>query len=255
MNVWTVCLLCVAGFASWASAEAPSAAAPATSEGLVAVKSRTLDELYVRPSADLSAYRRIIVDPAHAALAKNWLKDMNSQRDVQRWLRPDDAARIADEAAASLRTVVTETFKTRGYEIATAPGAGVLRLTASATDVFVNAPDVPAPGIQRAFVRDGGQATLRLDVRDSVSGVLVARIVDRGTARELRLNNQATSVSNLFCSKPCSGNGRRTVPPSSKPRGHRRDLPIVPGPGFALLRTRRAVAAVIAGRVTSSGRP
>ena len=198
MNVLTVCLMCVAGFGSWAAVAAPDAAIPATSEGLVAVKSRTLDELYVRPSADLSAYRRIIVDPAHAALKKNWLKDMNTQRDVQRWLRPDDAARITDEAASSLRAVVTETFKTRGYEVASAPGEGVLRLTASATDVYVNAPDVPSPGIQRTIVRDAGDATLRLDVRDAVSGMLLARVVDRGTAREIRLNNMATSVSNQF---------------------------------------------------------
>jgi hypothetical protein len=152
----------------------------------------------VRPNSDLSAYRKIIVDPAHAALRKNWLKDMNSQREVQRWLRPDDATRITDEAAASLRTVVTDIFKARGYEIATAPGEGVLRLTPSVTDLYVNAPDVPSPGIQRAFVRDAGDATLGLDVRDAVSGTLLARVVDRDTAREIRQINRATSVSNLF---------------------------------------------------------
>ncbi len=42
----------------------PPDAAPATSDGLVAVQSRTLDEVYIRPDADLSAYRKIIVDPA-----------------------------------------------------------------------------------------------------------------------------------------------------------------------------------------------
>lgn len=198
MSHLTVCLLCVASFVSFASAAPPDAAVPATSDGLVAVKSRTFDELYVRPNSDLSAYRRIIVDPAHAALRKNWLKDMNSQRDVQRWLRPDDALRITDEAASSLRMVVTDTFRARGYEIATAPGEGVLRLTPSVTDLYVNAPDVPSPGIQRAFVRDAGDATLGLDVRDAVSGTLLARVADRDTARELRLNNRATSVSNLF---------------------------------------------------------
>lgn len=197
MNLLTVCALCFAGFGGLAHA-APPAAVPATSDGLVAVKSRTLDELSLRPNADLSAYRRIIVDPAHAALRKNWLKDMNSTRDVQRWLVPDDAKRITDEAAASLGSVVAETFKARGYEIATAAGEGVLRLTPSVTDLFVNAPDVPSPGIQRSFVRDAGEATLRLDVRDAVSGTLLARVVDRGTAREIRLNNRATSVSNQF---------------------------------------------------------
>ena len=198
MNLRTFGVLSIAALAGTTFAAPYNAAVPATKDGLVAVQSRTLDELYVRPNTDLSVYHRIIVDPGQAALKKRWLKDMNAQRDVQRWLVPEDAQRITDEAAASLSTVVAETFKGRGYEIATAPGEGVLRLSASVTDLYVNAPDVPAPGMQAAFVRDTGEATLRLDVRDAATGTLLARVVDRDTAREIRLNNRATSVSNLF---------------------------------------------------------
>ena len=72
---------------------ASDAATPPTSEGLVAVQSRSLDEIYVRPNANLSAYRKIVVDPGQATLKKNWLKDINSQRDMTRWLVPEDAQR------------------------------------------------------------------------------------------------------------------------------------------------------------------
>jgi hypothetical protein len=198
MNRTTLFAVLAAALAGTAFAAPDNTTVPATSEGLVAVKSRTLDALYVRPNADLSTYRRIIVDPARAAFRKNWLKDMNAQRDVQRWLGQEDAQRIIDEAAASMGDVVAATFKAQGYEIAAAPAEGVLRLSPSVTDLYVNAPDVPTPGIQRAYVRDGGQATLRLDVHDAVTGSLLARIVDSDTAREIRLNNRATSVSNLF---------------------------------------------------------
>jgi hypothetical protein len=199
MNRKTHFVLLTAALACIAIAGSSGAATPATSDGLIAVQSRSLEELYVRPNVNLSGYRKIIVDPAQAALKKNWLKDTNAQRDVQRRLVPEDAERITQEAASSLRTVVAETFKARGYEIATAPAEGVLRLSPSVTDLYVNAPDVPAAGIQRAFVRDAGEATLRLDVRDAVTGTLLARVVDRDTAREIRLNNNiATNVSNLF---------------------------------------------------------
>jgi hypothetical protein len=198
MNLKSFCLLVLAALAGTAVAGSNSTAVPATSDGLVAVPSGTLDELFLRPDANLSGYRKIILDPARVALKKNWLKDINGQRSVQRWLVPEDAQRITDEAAASLGAVVAETFQARGYEIAAAPGEGVLRLTASVTDLYVNAPDVPAPGMQRAYVRDGGQATLHLDVHDAATGTLLARVVDRGTARELRLNNMADSVTNLF---------------------------------------------------------
>jgi len=177
---------------------ASNAATPATSEGLVAVQSRSVDEIYVRPNANLSAYRKIIVDPGQATLKKNWLKDINSQRDMTRWLVPEDAQRVQELAASSLAPNVAEGFRQQGYEVVASPGPGVLRLTPRVSDLYLNAPDTHNPGIQRYFVRDGGQATLQLEVRDAVSGELLGRVVDRGLAREIRLNNRATDVSNLF---------------------------------------------------------
>jgi hypothetical protein len=208
MNLKMLLALPIAAFAGAIVAAPPDSAAPAASEGLIAALSRmNLDEVYVRPNADLSAYRKVIIDPGQAALVKNWLKDINSQRDVSRWLYPSDAQQITDEAAASLAPAVAEVFKSRGYEIASAPGPGVLRLSPSVTDLYVNAPYKPTPGIQRANVRDAGQATLRLDVRDSVTGTLLARVVDRSTAQEIRapataagqlVSNPADSVTNQF---------------------------------------------------------
>jgi hypothetical protein len=74
----------------------------------------------------------------------------------------------------------------------------VLRLSPTITDLDVNAPDAPTPGIVRYFVRDAGQATLSLDIRDAASGELLARVVDRGIATEIRQINRATSVTNDF---------------------------------------------------------
>jgi hypothetical protein len=207
MNLKTLLILTIALVAGTTFAAPPGSAAPASSDGLIAALSRNLDEVYLQPGADLSAYKKVIVEPGQAALAKNWLKDMNATRSVQRRLVPDDAQRITDEAASSLAPVIADVFKARGYEIVSAPGPGVLLLTPRVTDLYVNAPDVASPGIQRAFVRDGGQATLHLDVRDAVTGTLVARIVDRSTAHEVLApatsagqlgSNRATDVSNLF---------------------------------------------------------
>jgi hypothetical protein len=169
-----------------------------TAEGLVAVKSRALDEVAVRPGVDLSTYRSVIVEPARAALRKDWLKDLNTTRGPTRWLTREDAQRITDEAALRLSAMTAMVFQERGYEIATAPAAGVLRLSPAITDLDVNAPDEPMPGIVKYFVRDAGQATIALDVRDAASGALLARVVDRGTASEIRQINRATNVTNEF---------------------------------------------------------
>ena len=169
-----------------------------TVDGLVAVKSRSLDEVALRPGVDLSTYRSVIVEPARAALRKDWLKDLNTTRGPTRWLTREDAQQITDEAALRLSAMTSMVFQERGYEIAAAPAAGVLRLSLAITDLDVNAPDEPMPGIVKYFVRDAGQATIALDVRDAASGALLARVVDRGTASEIRQINRATNVTNEF---------------------------------------------------------
>jgi len=173
------------------------AAAPVGSDGLVQVPARTLDEVYVQPTLNLAQYRKVMVDPARFEFQKGWLKSINEQRDVQRWMMPDEQQRISTDAAAGLTDAVTAEFKGRGYEIVAAPGPGVLRLTPSATEVFLNAPDTQSPGIQRYVThKDVGNATLNLEVRDSVSGALVARVVDQNTARENARFARTTDVSN-----------------------------------------------------------
>jgi hypothetical protein len=171
----------------------------APDDGLVAVVTRNLEEFYVRPKADLASYRRILVDPPRAELQRGWLKSMNATRDVTRWLVADDAKRITDVAEGAMRGAITRAFAERGYETVTEPGPGVLRLSPSVTDLYVNSPDVPAPGIQIGIVhKEAGSATLRLDARDSVTGTLVGQVIDRDTAQEVGRFDRATTVSNLF---------------------------------------------------------
>ena len=197
MRIATLFVLAAATLAGTAMAQA-NAEKVLTADGLVAVMSRSLDEVALRPGVDLSMYRSVIVEPARVALRKDWLKDLNTTRGPARWLTPDDAQQITDDAAVRLSAVIATVFRERGYEIAAAPVPGVLRLAPTITDLDVNAPDAPMPGVARYFVRDAGQATISLDVRDAASGALLARVVDRGIASEIRLINRATSVTNDF---------------------------------------------------------
>ena len=175
------------------------AATPPASDGLVAVSSRTLDEVYVRPDENFEAYRQVVVDPSRVEFKKGWLRSINATRGPSRWLVPEDAANIADNAATSLNEVVVASFTSRGYEVVTAPGAGVLRVSANVTDLVVNAPDVASASMQALYNVTAGEATLTLEVRDAATGTLLGRVVDRGTARELSSRiNRAFGVTNVF---------------------------------------------------------
>jgi hypothetical protein len=198
MNLQALFIVCVAALGGAASAAEPQTAGRTGDEGLVAVQSRNLDQLYLRPNADLAGYRKVLIDPVRAEVRGDWLRNLNTTRNVSRWVGPDDAKRMAAEAASSLEGIVAETFKARGYEITAAPEPGVLRLSAIVADLYVNAPDRYSPWTTKTFTRDAGQATLLLEARDAVSGALLARVVHRGTAREIGRINAANDVSNRF---------------------------------------------------------
>ena len=121
MSLQALFILCVAMIGGAAFAAEPQAASQAMDEGLVAVRSRNLDELYLRPNADLAGYRRVLIDPVRAEMRSDWLKNLNYTRNVSRWVRPDDAQRIATEAASSLESIVAEAFKARSPLLVDSP--------------------------------------------------------------------------------------------------------------------------------------
>ena len=195
MRLRMISVLSIAVLAGIAFA-APS---PSVSDGLVPVQVRSLDEFYMRPKVDLASYRKIIIDAPQVALNPGWLKSVNGTRDMTRRIYPEDAQRITDEAAQSMAVVVADAFRAEGYEIVSAPGAGVLRLTPSVVDLWVNAPDVKSAGPVRLFTKESaGDATLLLDVRDASTGALLGRVVDRSTAREVGRFNANDRVINLL---------------------------------------------------------
>ena len=203
MNLHMLLVLSVATLG--AAVAAPSeAAGPATYEGLAAVQSRDLDEFYLRPNADLAAYRKIVIDPVQVTFRKDWNKDFVDPHGSLRRLLQDDVRRIADETASTMQSAVAEAFKARGYEIAAAPGPGVLRLSPTITELYVNAAEnLATGGTTKSFTKDAGEATLILEARDSVSGTLLGRVVDHRTARDSKGTQigdvrRTTSVSNNF---------------------------------------------------------
>jgi len=198
MNLQTLFIVCLASIAGAAFAAEPEYASQAAGEGLVAVQSWNLDEVYLRPNANLAAYRKVLIDPVRAEVRKDWQKNLNYTRNVSRWVGPEDAKRMAADAAASLENVMEQTYKARGYEIVAAPEPGVLRLSASISDLFVNSPDRYSPWTVKTFTRDAGQATLVLEARDAVTGAILARMAHHGIAREISRINTATDVSNRF---------------------------------------------------------
>ena len=164
-------------------APAMAAKPPATWDGLVRVKSKGVDYLYLLPGADFREYRRVMLDPTELAFKKNWLRDYNnttmtlggrlSERDVQEAITK--GSQVAGE-------ILAEAFTEGGYPVVTEGAPDVLRLRTGVVNISVTAPDVKMAGRSRTFAEEAGYATLIVEARDSVSGALLGRAVDSQVA-------------------------------------------------------------------------
>lgn len=183
MNLKIFLVLAAVGIGG-AMLPATGQAADGPPAGLVPVRSINLDEFYARPDAGLAGYRKVMIDPVRIAFRSDWNQSEQDYRGKTRRLLPQDVKAITDDMTAGFQSSVAEAFKARGYEIVAAPGPDVLRLTPSATELYVNAPDQTPPGQTRYLTKDAGEATLILEARDSSSGNLLARVVDHRTSPE-----------------------------------------------------------------------
>jgi hypothetical protein len=168
-----------------------NAAVGAAPEGLVEVRTRYLDQVSLRPQADFAAYRKVLIEPVPVNLQTR----SNINERYPRRIPPEQAKEITDLAGAAVHRALTDAFKARGYEISTAPGPGVLRLSPRVAELVINAPSGgPAT---HTFTREAGDATMLLEARDAVTGSLLANVRHSATASQmgrLQLANQTTNV-------------------------------------------------------------
>jgi len=84
-----------------------------------------------------------------------------------------------------------------GYRIVDTPGPDVLRISADLIDLIVRAPTAQNSGRSRTFVDSWGEVTLVLEARDSQSGEILARAVDRMDPKR-GLGRTISEVSTVF---------------------------------------------------------
>ena len=162
---------------------AASAKAPDTLDGLVRVKSKKLEMVYLLPDADFRTYTKVMIDTPQVAFKKDWKKDYNNTTLALRNRVDDQDVRRAIDAATSVfAESLAKEYAKAGYQVATAPGPDVVRVSTAIVNISVVAPDLPTAGRSATFSEEAGEATLVLEARDSVSGSLLGRALDREIA-------------------------------------------------------------------------
>jgi hypothetical protein len=169
--------LLVAGVATPASAAEP----PAEWDGLSRAPSKQVDLLYVRPGASLAGYQRLRLDPVQVAFDKNWTPNRDAKSLSQR-ISSTDMEKIKTDLATEFRKVFKAELGKSSYAIVDENGEDVLRVTAAIADLSITAPG-NSDARSRSYVANAGAMTLVLELRDSISGQLLARVIDRQESR------------------------------------------------------------------------
>ena len=193
-SVTAATLMCAITCSAALAAENPSA----SWDGLIAVKSKRLDAVYLMPDADFRTYTKVMFDPTEVALKKNWLRDYNrTAGDLLGQISNADVQKAFETIRTQFGDIFAKAYSDAGYQVVTTPGPDVLRVRTGVMNLSVTAPDT-RPGNSHAS-RDAGEATLILEARNSESGAVMGRAVDRRLAGDTSrlIRNSVTNRSDF----------------------------------------------------------
>lgn len=163
-------------------------------DGLAEAKIKDIDMAFTRPGATLAGYNKVILDPVEVSFSKNWdpnrtgsmLKISQAERDN---IRNGVAKIVQDEFAAQLQAK-------NGYPVVKEAAPDVLRARVKIVNLYVNAPDTKSAGRSRTYTVSAGEMTLYLELYDSETGQILARVIDRREARNAGTMQLSNSVVN-----------------------------------------------------------
>jgi hypothetical protein len=190
-------ILSVLVFAGCATSEPTidtSPEAEVTFDGLHEVKGGHADQAWARPDFDVSQYSKIMLQ----GTGIEYRPGGNSGRSLGASSR-GGPYEVTENQKARMRALVGEVFleelgKSEHFTIVGESGPDVLLIRGAILDVVSWVPPEPA-GRGEIFISEVGEATLVLELRDSITEAILARSVDRRAI-------EAGGIGNLSSSNP-----------------------------------------------------
>ena len=153
---------------------------PDTWDGLMLVKSKKFDLVYLQAGADFRGYTKVMIDPTEVAFQKNWQRDYNrTSRSLSGRVSDREVQDALTKGVKAATEIFTDAWTKGGYAVVDAPGPDVLRVKTGVLNISLTAPDTQTAGISHTFSEEAGQATLVVEARDSMTGALLGRAIDQ----------------------------------------------------------------------------
>jgi hypothetical protein len=110
---------------------------------------------------------------------------------------------------ANLADLFRETLRAElargGYQLVDEVGPDTLRVTAAIVDLYITAPDNMSAGRSRTYTANSGRMTVVAELRDSLTGEILARAVDARSARTAGTWTIANRVTNTADARRAMG--------------------------------------------------
>jgi len=129
------------------------------------------------------------------SFARNWDPNRGG-RSAARRLNASDITAMQVGLADMFRETFRAELERGGFKLVDEVGPDTLRVTAAIIDLFVTAPNAPAAGRSRTYTANTGRMTLVAELRDSVTGEILARVVDAQSGRSGGTWMATSSVTN-----------------------------------------------------------
>jgi hypothetical protein len=164
-----------------------------TADGLHRARKVGYDNVWLKPDVDFERYVKLMLDPVQVAYKRtpkaSYARNMTDRNFA-----------LSDRQMANLKRWFREEFekelgKLDQFTLVDEPGPDVLRIEAALLDLVVNVPTRQRAGREFVFTTSTAQMTLVMELRDSPSSEILARIAERREAR-----NAGSGINDLYWS-------------------------------------------------------
>ena len=200
-NSLIVLTLLIAGLSVVSTAaEAKNDIPEYTVEGLKLVpNTKNVALVWAEPGANLSQYERVYLVEPYVAFKKNWQRDQNRSRGTR--ITTSDMERIKVAVKDLFMEVYTEELENGGYTLVTERAEDVLLVKPAVIDLNIIAPDTRSASRSASFTTTAGSMTMYLELYDSETDDLLAKVLDPQRDRDTGLMQWQSSVANRAAAK------------------------------------------------------
>jgi len=154
--------------------------AEVSADGLYRVSNPVYQEVWVKPDADFASYGQVLLDTVEIAYKRKPIES--------RTRRNESNFALTEKQTADFKRYLREAFEKELaasdlWELVGAPEPRTLRVQAAIIDLVVKVPTRALTGSETVFTTSTGSMTLLMELRDGLSGEIIARVVDRREAR------------------------------------------------------------------------